>query len=75
MIKEFTYTGLVPLFNASPEKGAGVYMWMHEYCRKYLYENEEVEMVRLTLDGDEHSENMSGKVYEFKRNLVMRVVR
>lgn len=69
MVKEFTYEGLLPEFHKRKNIGVQSYMWMHEYCWHYLEDHPEVEMVKLTLDGEGHSEKMAGKEFEFKRQV------
>lgn len=68
MIKELLYTELEAEYDKAPRPKPNIYMWVHEYCNKYLKNHKEVTEVKLTLDGNTHSNMMSGKVYEFKKN-------
>lgn len=65
MIKEFTYADLYPVYKAE-KSFVGIYMWLHEYCHKYLEEHPEFEQVTLRMIGEDVGK-LEGKVYEFKR--------
>lgn len=66
MIKEFTYTGLKPVYMEA-NTIVGSYMWMHEYCHHFLNDNEEYDVVTLTMDGEGHPATIDGKVYTWER--------